>query len=245
MATINPLSCSSLYLILKNGECVLGTATGFIIEKDKVNYLITNWHVLSGRHPETNNILHSTGAVPREILIWHHTKKLGEWHLKTEKLYDKSGEKRWKEHRLGRKIDIAALPLENISDDTQIYPFNLSLANADIRIEMAMPVSIIGFPLGFSAGGRFAIWKTGHIASEPDVNYNGEPIFLIDATTRGGMSGSPVVFNLSGSYKTQSGNTVIFTGTKTRFLGIYSGRLPGDTEIGRVWKPHLIEEILK
>ena len=52
-----------------------------------------------------------------------------------------------------------------------------------------MPISIIGFPLGMSGPSRMAIWKTGHIATEPDVDYNGEPFFIIDATTRQGMSG--------------------------------------------------------
>lgn len=247
IATINidPLSCNSLYLTIKNNEDMLGMATGFIVEKENVNYLVTNWHVLSGRHPETNKILNPKGLVPLEVLIWHHSKNLGTWILKAEKLYTDSGEKRWKEHKLGRKIDIVALPLENLPNDIQLYPFNLSLANTDIRVEIATPVSIIGFPLGLSAGGKFPIWKTGHIASEPDINYNGEPIFLIDATTRGGMSGSPVIFRSRGQYKDIKGNTIISAGTTTRFLGIYSGRLPRDSEIGRIWKSYLIEEILK
>lgn len=244
--SIDPLSFQSLYLILRNGECTLFTATGFIVKKDNINYLVTNWHVLSGRHPATNEILSPTGATPKQILIWHHGKKLGTWRLKPEKLYNDSGEKRWKEHKLGSKVDIVALPLKDISDDIQLYPFNLSLANTDMIPEVAMPVSIIGFPLGFSGPGRFPIWKTGHIASDPDLDYNKEPLFLIDATTRAGMSGSPVVLRLTGGYKKRSDKKTMSLGVPaTLFLGIYSGRLPGDIEIGRVWRPYLIEQILQ
>lgn len=135
--------------------------------------------------------------------------------------------------------------MENVSNDIKIYPFDFSLANTDIVPTVAMPISIIGFPLGFSGPGRLPIWKTGHIASDPDLDYNKEPLFLIDATTRGGMSGSPVVLRLSGGYKTRSGNSVMSSSRKaTLFLGIYSGKLPGDSEIGRVWRPYLIEEII-
>ena len=243
--TIDPLSCRSLYLILRNDQHILGTATGFIVKKDNINYLITNWHVLSGRHPETNKILYSKG-IPKQLLIWHHGKKLGTWHLKSENLYNGSGEKRWKEHKLGSKVDIVALPLEEIDNDIELYPLDLSLANTDMLPEVAMPVSIIGFPLGFSGAGRFPIWKTGHIASEPNLDYNGKPLFLIDATTRGGMSGSPVVLRLSGGFKTKDGGTIISqTGYTTLFIGVYSGRLPRDSEIGKVWRPRLISEIVK
>lgn len=242
---IDPLSGQSLYLILiSSSNTELGMATGFVVEENKSYYLVTNWHVLSGRHPTTNELI--CNSIPDSVLIWQHGKQLGSWILKKEKLYDKSGKKRWKEHPSGKSVDLVALPLEAISDDIQIYPFDLSLANTDLIPEIAMPVSIIGFPLGFSGPGRFPIWKTGHIASEPDLDYNNEPLFLIDATTRGGMSGSPVILRLTGGYKTKSGGTIMSSSRKaTLFLGIYSGRLPGDTEIGRVWRPYLIKEILR
>ena len=127
-----------------------------------------------------------------------------------------------------------------------MYPLDLSMADVDIVPEVAMPVSIIGFPLGLTSGGYFPIWKTGHIASEPNIDYNGEPLFLIDSTTRSGMSGSPVVLRMSGGFKTKNGKTVLsMGGYRTLFLGIYSGRLNEDSEIGCVWRPYLITEILE
>ncbi len=101
---------------------------------------------------------------------------------------------------------------------------------------------VIGFPLGLAAAGKLPIWKTGHVASDIDINYDGKPIFLIDATTKPGMSGSPVVALVKGLRRTSTGWN-LGGGEFIRFLGIYSGRI-GDSEIGRVWKPEVLDEIL-
>lgn len=102
----------------------------------------------------------------------------GEWIETVEKLYDKEGNERWIEHPAGRNVDVVAIP---ITKDDQIKLFAL--------------VSIIGFPLGLSSTG-WPIWKTGHIASDPLVDVDGRRGFLIDATTREGMSGSPVILRI-------------------------------------------------
>jgi hypothetical protein len=243
---IDPISVRPLYLIQMYGNNPLGTATGFIVTKENEHYLITNWHVVSGRRPDSNQVMDKQGRTPDTLLIWHHGKQLGTWKRKRETLIDDEGNKKWLEHNKGRMVDIAALPLESVTDDIQIYPLNLSLADVDMIPEVAMPISIIGFPAGLTSAGFFPIWKTGHIASEPNLNYKNEPLFLIDATTRGGMSGSPVVLRMNGGFKKKDGNIVMAVkGHRTRFLGIYSGRLPRDSEIGRVWRPHLINEIIK
>lgn len=245
-AKIDPLSVRSLYLFLAKGNKVLSTATGFVVEKNKNHYLITNWHVLSGRNPQTNQPIDPNGVTPDRVHVVHHAKNLGTWVTKTkaEMLYDKKGKRRWVEHKNGRAVDVVALPLKNLTKDVQVYPLDLSLADADVVPQVAMPVSIIGFPLGLTSARFFPIWKTGHIASDPDLDYNSEPLFLIDATTRGGMSGSPVVLRMTGGYKKRNGNTVYGSGMVTLFLGIYSGRLSVDSEIGKVWRPQLIKEIL-
>lgn len=242
---IDPLSLRPLYLIQVNDNQDLGMATGFVVQKANDYYLITNWHVVSGRHPISNEVLDPTGKIPNALLIWHHGKQLGSWVRKREILHDETGNKRWLEHTKGSAVDVVALPLEVVDDDVQLYSLDLSLADVDMVPQVAMPVSIIGFPLGFTSSGFFPIWKTGHIASEPNLDFHGEPLFLIDATTKGGMSGSPVVLRLSGGYKTKNGNTVMSSsGYRTLFLGVYSGRLSKDSDIGRVWRPRLINEIL-
>ena len=66
------------------------------------------------------------------------------------------------------------------------------------------------------------------------------------------MSGSPVVLRLISGYKTKNGNTVYGSNMRTLFMGVYSGRIDavkdsGDgesTELGLVWRPYLIDEII-
>jgi hypothetical protein len=86
-----------------------------------------------------------------------------------------------------------------------------------------MTVSIIGYPYGLATAHAWPIWKTGHIASDIDLDYDGRPAFLIDATARSGMSGSPVVHRTSGGFTTRSGDVIYSTGVRpaTRFLGVY------------------------
>lgn len=242
---IDPLSTRSLYLELLVQGLVLSQATGFIVEHNAEPLLITNWHVLSGRDPRTNQVKSPTAAVPDTVRITLHANSLGSWEMIYRPLYDEEGDHLWIEHPSGRNVDLVALPLTDIPERINIYSLDLALSDTDMIPQVAMPISIIGFPLGLTAAGAFPIWKTGHIASDPDIDYQGNPAFIIDATTRGGMSGSPVVLRLSGGYSMSTGQTMLAGGTRTRFLGVYSGRIHVESEIGIVWRPHLIQEILE
>ena len=96
------------------------------------------------------------------------------------------------------------------------------------------PVNIVGFPLGETQGGGLPIWKTGTIASDLDINYGGKAKFLVDATARSGMSGSPVYARrFTAQDKTGSTNGV------TKFLGIYSEENQA-LELGAVWKAEAV-----
>jgi len=242
---IDPLSTSSLILEQRVNGQPLGTATGFCVRKGATNYLVTNWHVVAGRNPDTGAILSPTAAVPDQLLIAYHAAgQLGTWYIKPEPLYDAAHKPRWIEHQSGKTVDVVALPLSGLGSDVTIYPLDLSLADADVVVQVAMPVSIVGFPLGLATAGAWPIWKTGHIASDPGLNYDGRPAFLIDATTRGGMSGSPVILRLYGGYATKNAAMVLGGGPATKFLGIYSGRIHDQSEIGRVWRPSVLADIM-
>ena len=241
---IDPLSASSLRIeVCANGQH-LATATGFPISHGGRFYLVTNWHVMTGRDSETDQVLSPTGAVPDELRIVHHASQgLGNWDIRSEPLFEPNGGIRWLEHSRGREIDVIVLPLSQMDSGVTVYPFDISLADTDMIPDVAMPVAIIGYPYGLVTGLGWPIWKTGHIASDPDIDFDGRPAFLIDATTRGGMSGSPVVLRSTGGHRNKAG-WVISMGTTTKWLGIYSGRIHGEAEIGRVWRPHLVLEVL-
>lgn len=241
---IDALSLTSLYLKIQVNGQQLSTATGFVVSRGAKYFLITNRHVLSGRHPETGKLLSPTAAIPDEVRIAHHRKSaLGSWQFHGEQLLKPDGSPRWLSHPKGADVDVVALELEAIGFDTRIYPLDLGLADVDLVVQPAMAVSVIGFPLGLRPNVFFPIWKTGHIATDPGIPYGGRPAFLIDATTRAGMSGSPVVARVSGGYMSSQAY-VVASGVVTKFLGVYASRIHEDVEIGCVWRPEVITEIL-
>ncbi|MBN1363565.1 MAG: trypsin-like peptidase domain-containing protein [Syntrophaceae bacterium] len=240
---IDPLSVTSLHVEVFTGGTRISSATGFTIERNGSQYLVTNWHVVTGINPDTNEILSKNTNIPDELRVWMHIDPLGTWQQVRIPLLDSSSRELFLVNSGGQSTDVVIVPLSNLSAQIKVYPFDLSLSEIDMIPEVAMPVSIIGFPQGMSAEGKFPIWKTGHLASEYDINYAGKPTFLVDATTRSGMSGSPVVMKMNGGYKNKNGNYIISGGVKTRFLGIYSGRIHKDIEVGKVWKPIVLEQI--
>ncbi|MFN0073765.1 MAG: hypothetical protein ACKVVP_19975, partial [Chloroflexota bacterium] len=49
----------------------LGTGTGFVVEHEGAPYLITNYHVLAARRPDTGANLDPKGAWPSHVSIMH------------------------------------------------------------------------------------------------------------------------------------------------------------------------------
>ncbi|WP_449493627.1 hypothetical protein [Caballeronia sp. M23-90] len=102
----------------------------------------------------------------------------------------------------------------------------------------AEPVSVIGFPFGQSSVERFPIWATGFLAQELSLVTPENPTFFIDCRTRQGQSGSPVIAFRAGSYRQRQADkmaSIITPKPVWEFLGIYSGRINNESDIGRVW----------
>lgn len=244
--SVDPLSTTSLHVVPKFNEVELASATAFTIESNKVPYLVTNWHVVTGRNADTGECIDRNAAIPNLLRVRFHTKgSLGLWTHVDVQLVDENQKALWKEHPLGREADVVAIPLpEEVASQISLFPLDLALASVDMIAMPALPVSVIGYPLELSAGESWPIWKTGHIASDPDIDFQpGRPAFLIDATTRSGMSGSPVVLRLD-NYMRSDGTQVLAGGIATKFMGIYAGRIHEGSEIGRVWRPFVLSEIL-
>ncbi len=242
--TIYLPSVMSLLLRIRFGGKGIATGTGFAMDSARGPVLITNRHNVTGRHQDTGQLLSSTGAVPDELEIIHNsTKGLGEWVSRIEPLYDGSGKPRWFEHpALGSKADMVALPLTQLVD-VKLYPYTFDGPN--IAHGPAHVVSVIGFPFGLQAGGSLAVWATGFVASEPAVDYAALPVFLIDCRARPGQSGSAVItFRGGGAVAMDDGSTAMFGGPVWKLLGIYSGRINEQSDIGIVWKATAIRELL-
>jgi hypothetical protein len=83
------------------------------------------------------------------------------------------------------------------------------------------------------------------MASEPQVDFNDLPIFLIDCRSRQGQSGSAVLAYRSGGMVAMAdGGSAAFDGPVWKFLGIYSGRINRESDLGIVWKASAIHELV-
>lgn len=248
------LSKVPLHITLYFGDRELGTGTSFTYQVDNEVYLVTNWHNVTGRHAITGQLLHSKAAVPDNLVVRLcvvTNSNYFQWHPVEVPLYSSDGVPQWYEHPIhGHTVDVVAIPISYPEGMTS-YPINLHSFD-DPKLSPGLDVFVLGFPVGFSSGGRLPIWKRGSIASEPDIDIEGLPKLLIDTATRIGLSGSPVIAQRTGIWfpegvadKTDLDQAILGSGRK--FLGIYSGRV-GDTEfqaqLGIVWKPSAIDEII-
>lgn len=244
MPTLSLPSVQSLFLEMCFGEQVLSTGTGFVVKSKRGPVLVTNWHNLSGRDPRTKQPLSPTAGIPDSVRIVHNrSNALGSWVVRTEPLLVE-GKHCWTEHpRLGDKADVVALPLTQLHD-VQLYPYTLA-SSTGLLIAPAEPVSVVGFPFGLRGGGSLAIWATGFIATEPDVDYDGLPVFLVDCRARPGQSGSAVIAHRAGgAVPMADGGSAMFGGPITQFLGVYSGRINEQSDLGIVWNARGVAELV-
>jgi hypothetical protein len=117
-------------------------------------------------------------------------------------------------------------------------------------------VFVLGYPKGIATNGLFPIWKRGSIASEPQgsISFAGceyENAFYIDALTKSGMSGSPVVCLCKPGDRlySEDGTTCEIDVEDTFVVGVYAGREGVTREeyelsLGRVWKIGAVEKLL-
>jgi hypothetical protein len=245
MANIAQPSVQSLLIEMQFNGQPLSTGTAFVVATVKGPHLVTNRHNVTGRRQDTNAPLSPTGGIPNEIVVVHNRKGfLGQWVLKKEPLY--AGDKPlWKEHpTLGAQADFVALPLSDLTD-VEVFPYDPTNPGPAIFVGTADTVSVIGFPFGMTAGGAFGVWATGFLASEPEVDFNSLPIQLIDCRSRQGQSGSPVIAYRSGGMVAMAdGGAAAFAGPVWKFIGIYSGRINAESDIGIVWKAAAVQQLI-
>lgn len=237
-------SVQSLFIEMLFNETGLSTGTAFIVDAPRCRVLVTNRHNVTGRRQDNNQPLSRHGGVPNKIRVWHNDViGLGNWRAFDYPLYNNDDVPLWVEHPvLGAGADFVALPIQ-IPDFAAVYPYSLAPPRQELLVRASDPLSIIGFPFGQAAGGMFGIWVTGFVASELEVNYGGKPIFLIDSRTRPGQSGSPVIAARRGMIQYKKGDIDV-GGEAVEFLGIYSGRINDESDLGFVWKRAAIKELV-
>lgn len=247
-ATIDQYSVATLPLDMRFGQTPLSVGTGFVWQQAANFFLITNWHVLTGRDPFTQKHLSTTAAEPDRVNVWWNQKgSLGRKFAMELPIRDGSEKPLWLVHpRYGNQVDVVALPV-SAPTQAEMYPINQMPAD-DLLLQVGVDVFILGYPFGVSSGGLLPIWKRGSIASEPQIIDPARPVILVDSASRPGMSGSPVIRRSWNTHSLEDGGTVMNGAAATRLVGVYSGRLgtsdPNDPQLGLTWPIAFVAEII-
>jgi hypothetical protein len=226
----------------------LATGSGVVAhDSSGRQFLITAAHNFTGRHPDTTQAQSRTAGLPNRVVV---EGCCANFELN---LYGGDNDPNvdaalYQQHPRGAQIDVTMI---SVPPTARVdYPLDRSFLHAHSNTQLSLCVGqecfVVGFPEGLihrvSEDVIFPIRITGHIASEPGVDFNGEPKLLIGAVTRGGMSGSMVIVSDRNS-------------RRNRLVGIYTGRVPavdaralrtGDvsTALGWVYKSSVITDLI-
>jgi hypothetical protein len=247
--TLDELTLATVPIQSFFNDTPLSTATSFVYRRRDRDYLITNWHVVTGRNAITGDSL-CLGARPDRLRAQFNVQHASFGKREIDiKLRDEEAPL-WLVHRNhhdepNSRIDVVAIPLDLGTDRPPAYPVN-DCANDKLKIIIGMDVFILGYPFGAKPPG-FPVWKRGSIASEPDLVRRTTGYYLIDTASRPGMSGSPVILRSWTSLMAKQGVVAIQDRPLNRFIGVYSGRLStevSEAQIGIVWHESFIPEII-
>jgi hypothetical protein len=247
-AVIDQYSVATLPLELRFGSTFVSIGTGFVWQWNGNFFLISNWHVLSGRDPFTQKHLSSTAAEPDRVSVWWNKKGALGSKIATElQIRDADGKPLWLAHpQYGSQVDVVALPVA-APVEAEMFPIN-EMPQANLLVQVGVDVFILGYPFGVSVGGLLPIWKRGSLASEPQVIDPARPVILVDSASRPGMSGSPVIRRSWGTHQMEGGGAMMNGAPATRLVGVYSGRLattdPNDPQLGLTWPITFVDEII-
>ena len=239
----NSLSAVSRYIRMYFGETLLAHGTCFFVMSEDGPVLVTNRHNFTGRDNLTGKVLHRTGGIPNHAVVTMHGPYEVHYHID---LVDHGNPEShaWTEHpTLGAGADIVALPVREMTNIVGEIN-SVSLENDWHRWDVGSELHVIGYPYG-QIGGPFPIWSKGFIASEPDFDISGLPVFLVDCRSRPGQSGSPVFAHFrAGAVVEHKGQEYQAKEPINYFVGVYSGRLRSDSDLGLVWKRKSVEELV-
>ncbi|MEO7315097.1 MAG: serine protease [Ginsengibacter sp.] len=235
-------SLASIYIEAQKGSKPLWAGTGFFLKVKNTIYLITNNHVVGGKyHTDEFKRVHKNDPIrdslPDILKIRLYDKKLGSFKFETLGLEDAKGNQLYikiyeDEKNSNSLLDVVAIPIVGINKLISKFKINGydSTTMGNIPLYNSQNLFVIGYPQ--NTDNFYPIWKSGTIASEPNFLNVGISTFYIDATTRKGMSGSPVVFR-DNKISDQKGGIQFLSSLSTILIGIYSAQ-NFDSELGVV-----------
>lgn len=201
----------------KKPDGTTGSGTGFaFLQSQHGNhypFIVTNKHVIDGSI--------STG-------ITFITKRDGKPQLGNGfRLHIEGSGDAWHGHP-DPNVDVAVIPLaplearmKELGQEIFLQPITeeISATGEDLlSLDAVEEVTFVGYPNGlWDSKNLTPILRKGHTATPVELDFQGRPIFLIDASVFPGSSGSPVFILNQGSY-TKDGN--VHLGSRLMFIGI-------------------------
>ena len=155
----------------------IGLGTAFFYETQAETFIITNWHNVTGKDPQTGKSLNPGGRYPTYVLakwvVRGADREDGTFsaHLAAHRVeIEDDGGPLWFEHpRFGSLCDVVALRWSK-PPGWQSGVFNNPANRIDdglIPVEPGLKALVIGFPRGLSTGPGLPIVKSGTLASTP------------------------------------------------------------------------------
>ena len=268
------LSLCTTPVLLRKGDTVISQGTGIYFYWENkggpVKTLVKNYHVMTGwaplkeEEPKGDNILFYLHKSEEEVA---NVKEI------IYPLFTNGGERTWFTHPDVPAADVAVLPLPSqvmTEGGYQLFPISKTHVEVPMKVRATSTVTLIGYPHGFyDAKNQLPIYKTGSVASEPEVDFDGEPKFMVDVSNFPGMSGSPVIAVATGMYES-SENRAVSPGSPRRFLGVFASdivlkkdkyleelgvgeeerggigiRNDESLQLGAVWKASLLTDLIE
>jgi hypothetical protein len=194
--------------------------TGFVYEfidekgTSMIPVVVTCWHVVSGSSMGRLFISQQSSNTPTLV-----NNRIELQFAKCEDV--------WIRHP-DTNIDLAIMPIASILTNAQgrgikldYLPFNNQLLPTDEDLRefgVFQEVKFVGYPVGlWDEKNNLPIVRRGMTATDPLVDYNGKPEFLVDAAVFPGSSGSPVFVADEGMSFHNNG---LYSGNRLKLLGI-------------------------
>lgn len=214
-----PFTTIRIEAILKDNSSSFGTGFFFLFSDDKKNptlpFIVTNKHVLKDAISiRLNFTCHATAE--KAPLIGK---------IRKEEITDLSNKVYF---HPDSNIDLALISISHIwlsNPSVYIMAFSSKDIPTKADIDKIFPlekISLIGYPDAlWDEKNNLPIFRSGVIATMPSIDYNGNKVFLIDASCYPGSSGSPVILYNHKSLTTDENNSLKID-SRLFLLGIQS-----------------------
>lgn len=221
---------TSVRIETKFGDGSTGVGTSFVFRdsgspEGQQLFLVSNKHVVA--EAETGLVFFTKESANGEPL-------LGEpFFLKNDGFASQ-----WHGHP-DESVDVAVMPLSwqldmigkggEIAHLRPVLAHEIAEPSIFENLDVSAPVLFVGFPDGmFDEKHYLPIVRRGYVATSPELDFNGQPVFLIDASVFPGSSGSPV-FTV--------GDNLIGGTPALKLLGIISAVYTQATDGSISWQP--------